>query len=180
MINYWFSLRSKPPSSYYSCDVLIFNVLYYFRFQLVVTAYDSGSPGKTATATLTIDVTKNPSIPQFDLTEYSTTIWEDKAPGSNIFNITAVDADSVGFHLYTQIGFHAVDYEIWTRLDFQDTCIVNFKQDKSFASAVHSLVIDLDSRKEFKSQMFSSLLYHRIKKILINDTRCTGPIKKYL
>jgi hypothetical protein len=82
-------LISKSPS------YEIFNLY----FQLVVTAYDSGSPGKTATATLTIDVTKNPSIPQFDRQEYSTTIWEDRAPGSNIINITAVDADSVSFHL---------------------------------------------------------------------------------
>ncbi|XP_062579030.1 protocadherin Fat 3-like [Saccostrea cucullata] len=64
------------------------------QYKLVVTAYDSGSPGKTATATLTIDVTKNPSNPQFGLPSYTTTIWEDRAPGSNILNITATDADN--------------------------------------------------------------------------------------
>lgn len=68
--------------------------------QLIVTAYDSGSPGKTATATLTLTVEKNPSVPQFATPgPFRTTIWEDRAPGSNILNISASDQDGVRLNI---------------------------------------------------------------------------------
>nr|XP_034314273.1 protocadherin-like wing polarity protein stan [Crassostrea gigas] len=63
------------------------------QYDLVVTAYDSGSPGKTATATLTLTVVKNPSVPEITSGPHRVTIWEDRAPGSNILNITARDND---------------------------------------------------------------------------------------
>ncbi|XP_065921690.1 protocadherin Fat 4 isoform X2 [Magallana gigas] len=63
------------------------------QYDLVVTAYDSGSPGKTATATLTLTVVKNPSVPEITSGPHRVTIWEDRAPGSNIMSITARDND---------------------------------------------------------------------------------------
>ncbi|VDH99244.1 protocadherin Fat 4, partial [Mytilus galloprovincialis] len=63
------------------------------RYSLKVTAYDPGSLGKTATATVTIDVVHNPHPPVLAPVSFSTTIWEYVPVSSNILNITATDSD---------------------------------------------------------------------------------------
>ena len=62
-------------------------------YNLIVTAYDSLSPSKVATATVVITVIRNPSTPVFGLTAYQTTVSEYLGLGSIIFNITATDPD---------------------------------------------------------------------------------------
>lgn len=66
--------------------------------------YDLGSPGKTATGTLTVNVEHNISPPF--VSGASVTIWEYVAVGTNVVNISASDADGVSnnniiiIHLY--------------------------------------------------------------------------------
>lgn len=62
-------------------------------YNLIVTAYDSLSPSKVATATVVITVIRNPNTPVFGLTAYQTTVNEYLGLGSVIFNITATDPD---------------------------------------------------------------------------------------
>ena len=62
-------------------------------YNLIVTAYDSLSPLKVATATVLITVIRNPSTPVFALTAYQTIIPEFTSLGTQIFNISATDPD---------------------------------------------------------------------------------------
>ena len=62
-------------------------------YNLIVTARDSLSPAKVATATVLITVIRNPSTPVFGLTAYQTTVSEYLSLGTVIFNISATDPD---------------------------------------------------------------------------------------
>jgi len=61
----------------------------------VVTAHDDQSLGKTATATVTIDVEHNPNAPRLTSPKFETTIFEYLPLSSNILNVTANDLDGV-------------------------------------------------------------------------------------
>jgi hypothetical protein len=57
----------------------------------IVTAHDDQSLGKTATATVTIDVEHNPNAPRLTSPKFETTIFEYLPLSSNILNVTAND-----------------------------------------------------------------------------------------
>lgn len=63
-----------------------------------MTAYDSLATRLVATATVTIQVTRNPSTPVFELTSYQKTINEYYPIGQMVLNITATDPDNVGIN----------------------------------------------------------------------------------
>ncbi|KAL5018741.1 hypothetical protein ScPMuIL_004463 [Solemya velum] len=73
-------------------------------YKIQVTAYDDGSPGKTATATVTVSVVHNPNTPQFSLPSYSTTIWEYESVTSEVIRLTATDADVGDSIRYEYVG----------------------------------------------------------------------------
>ena len=56
-------------------------------------AYDSLRPILRDTATVEINIIRNPNPPIFTLPNYSNTIGEATSPGSVVLNVTAVDAD---------------------------------------------------------------------------------------
>ncbi|KAK3089813.1 hypothetical protein FSP39_006721 [Pinctada imbricata] len=58
-----------------------------------VTAYDSLSPSKVATATVNIGVIRNPSAPVFQAPSYEVTIPETYSLGVTVVNVTAIDPD---------------------------------------------------------------------------------------
>ena len=60
----------------------------------MVTAHDDQSLGKTATATMTIDVIHNPNAPRLTSSKFETTIFEYLPLSSNILNVTANDLDA--------------------------------------------------------------------------------------
>ncbi|KAL3878042.1 hypothetical protein ACJMK2_035678, partial [Sinanodonta woodiana] len=62
-------------------------------FNLIVTAYDSLSPVKVATATVTINVVFNPSRPIFSLTSYEVTISEYYPLVTSVVQTSAIDSD---------------------------------------------------------------------------------------
>ncbi|KAH3862858.1 hypothetical protein DPMN_025833 [Dreissena polymorpha] len=67
-------------------------------FQFEIIAYDSFYPNDVATATVTINVDRNPSTPRFidpDGNAYRRVIDETRRLGSIILNINATDDDGV-------------------------------------------------------------------------------------
>jgi hypothetical protein len=65
------------------------------QYQLQVVAYDSLYPGNVATATVVINVERNPNKPKFETETYTVTIDEKHMLGMAVLNITANDADQV-------------------------------------------------------------------------------------
>ena len=64
-------------------------------FQLRVIAYDSASPARTATSTVNIQVSRNPSAPVFTRAVYEQTIPETYPLGTAVETVLASDADGV-------------------------------------------------------------------------------------
>ncbi|XP_046564129.1 protocadherin Fat 1-like, partial [Haliotis rubra] len=65
----------------------------FMSYKARVTAYDSGSTTRTATATVDLTVNRNAGQPAFGLPSYDTTIEELTAVGTSIINVTATDSD---------------------------------------------------------------------------------------
>ena len=65
--------------------------------QIQVRARDSGIPVKEAQVFATVNVARNPSLPEFTPDVYRATIKEDRTPGTSILRVTATDADGVSF-----------------------------------------------------------------------------------
>jgi hypothetical protein len=61
--------------------------------QLRLLAEDGGSPKKTATATVDINVNRNLVPPQFNPASYSQSIIENFPVGSEIVTVSATDSD---------------------------------------------------------------------------------------
>ncbi|KAJ8319080.1 hypothetical protein KUTeg_004171 [Tegillarca granosa] len=72
--------------------------------RLIVTAYDRGSPGKTATATVTITMIHNANPPILTSNDYSEIIWEYEPVGLNILNVSASDRDTTDVLRYEIIN----------------------------------------------------------------------------
>ncbi|KAL5018737.1 hypothetical protein ScPMuIL_004459 [Solemya velum] len=100
--NIIYDKTGQDQASYYfdvdpsSGDVTIINSVandVQTTYKLTVTAVDSGSPNYVATSTVTINIQRNPSGPQFTLPSYETLIPETYLVGGNLINTTAVDTD---------------------------------------------------------------------------------------
>lgn len=90
----------------FSIDVLLsytyqwFLVLIFFVYsQFSVRTYDTADPSRVDVSFVNITVIQNPSGPQFINEPYSITISGTQAPGSLIYNTTAVDSDGVSISL---------------------------------------------------------------------------------
>ena len=68
-------------------------------YTLRVTAYDDASPGRVATATVPIFVTRNPNAPVFLNGPYSTVIAETYSLGALVIQTTGNDLDGVSWWL---------------------------------------------------------------------------------
>ena len=64
--------------------------------QLTITGRDLGSPSRAATnsATVVVSVFRNNNAPVFIQTPYTVTVDKNTIDNSNIFTVSAVDADS--------------------------------------------------------------------------------------
>lgn len=71
------------------------NKIFYFALQFQVAAYDSQDPTRRTTSQVTVEVTRNPSGPNFLSAQYETTIAETYPLGEGVINATAVDQDGV-------------------------------------------------------------------------------------
>lgn len=63
-------------------------------------AYDSADTSRRATADVTIDVTRNPSGPNFINDPYQVTIPQNYPLGDTVINATAIDQDGVWHQFY--------------------------------------------------------------------------------
>ena len=66
----------------------------YFCFQLRVLAKDGGTPSRTATTIVTIDVDRNLNSPRFNPNNARVNIPETLAAGSLVTSVTASDEDT--------------------------------------------------------------------------------------
>lgn len=66
------------------------------HFQAIVEAYDTANPGVRATATVYIDVIRNPNAPAFiGIQPFQVTINDRYQLGQSVIALTANDADGV-------------------------------------------------------------------------------------
>lgn len=64
------------------------------RYYLTITAHDQGSPAQQSSCNLTVSVEdQNDNDPRFDITHYSTTIYEDVPIDTSVLKVHASDAD---------------------------------------------------------------------------------------
>ncbi|XP_006866240.1 PREDICTED: protocadherin alpha-C2-like isoform X6 [Chrysochloris asiatica] len=64
-------------------------------YELIVTARDGGSPSRSATASVSVEVADvNDNAPTFPQPEYTVFVKENNPPGSHIFTVSARDADA--------------------------------------------------------------------------------------
>ena len=68
--------------------------MFYFRFQLRVLAKDGGTPSRTATTIVTIDVDRNLNSPRFSPNNLRVNIPETLTAGSLVTSVTASDEDT--------------------------------------------------------------------------------------
>ncbi|XP_041363172.1 uncharacterized protein LOC121378881 isoform X2 [Gigantopelta aegis] len=66
---------------------------YFEKYTLRVTAYDSGSPAKTATATVALNVLRNLGVPAWNMPKCEATVEELTQIGTIVLNTTATDSD---------------------------------------------------------------------------------------
>ena len=71
----------------------------YSHFQLKLIAYDTTYPENQATATITVDVLRNPNAPSFPDSRYEITVDERTDLGVSVFQAQAYDADEVSCYL---------------------------------------------------------------------------------
>ncbi|XP_076458559.1 protocadherin Fat 1-like [Babylonia areolata] len=71
-------------------------------YRLRVEARDGGTPARSATALLSINVRRNLAAPVFVQNSYETTILETQSLGVNILRVSATDADTKRPHNVTQ------------------------------------------------------------------------------
>ncbi|XP_044636575.2 protocadherin alpha-4 isoform X13 [Equus asinus] len=65
------------------------------NYEVVVTAWDGGSPSLSATASVSVEVADvNDNAPSFAQPEYTVFVKENNPPGSHIFTVTARDSDA--------------------------------------------------------------------------------------
>lgn len=90
--------KVRLNSDYYwwSFCCISFNYTLPVPLQLTVTGRDLGSPSRAATntATVIVSVFRNNNAPQFIQTPYITTVDKNTVDNSNIFTVSAVDADT--------------------------------------------------------------------------------------
>lgn len=64
------------------------------RYFLTITAHDQGAPALQSSCNLTVSVEdQNDNDPRFDITQYSTTIYEDVPIDTSVLKVHATDAD---------------------------------------------------------------------------------------
>lgn len=66
-------------------------------YLLRLLAYDNAYPSTFGTATVTININRNPNSPRFLNTQCRGSIPEETTVGTIVFNATAVDDDGVSF-----------------------------------------------------------------------------------
>ena len=69
-------------------------VVYDCTLQLRIEARDGGTPPRSATALVNINVQRNLVAPVFQQSSYQTTILETQSLGVNILRVVATDADT--------------------------------------------------------------------------------------
>ncbi|KAL8559117.1 hypothetical protein ACOMHN_046165 [Nucella lapillus] len=94
----YFSLTNDGVISVNSNLLLDTNTLYRLR----VEARDGGTPPRSATALVSINVRRNLASPVFVQNTYETTILETQSLGVNILRVSATDADTKRPHNVTQ------------------------------------------------------------------------------
>ena len=62
-------------------------------FQLLVSVYDSGAPGREDQTTLVININRNLNTPRFNQTNYQDTVYDYEPVGSSVLTVYATDSD---------------------------------------------------------------------------------------
>lgn len=102
------------------------------QYNYTVRVADNGSPQKTATVPLTINIVRNQHTPTFSLTSYSATVPDTQAVGSAVLSIGAYDADQDNPYnrevsaVIQGIHVHYTFFQIRTPFIFFPFCILPF------------------------------------------------------
>jgi len=73
---------------------------FFTLFQIVVEVIDSAWPDNAATGTLTVNIDRNPSGPDFTETTYTRTLRANHLVGDSIIQLQAPDTDGVSLNFF--------------------------------------------------------------------------------
>ena len=90
----FFSVNSETAEIRLIQDLRV-DVMRASRYLLVISAHDTAYPDNVGSATVLVDVERNPNAPVFNASEYALTVDEKLGLGEEVITVAATDADQV-------------------------------------------------------------------------------------